>query len=92
MRVIKQTLLLESLNREATLYVMLPKDYDKDTKYPLIIMHDAQNLFSDQEASFGVSWGLKALFEQAPMKKVIVAGLSCANGFKQIRRIQSVFI
>lgn len=84
MRVIKQTLLLEGLNREATLYVMLPKDYDKDTKYPLIIMHDAQNLFSDQEASFGVSWGLKALFEQAPMKKVIVAGLSCANGLSRL--------
>lgn len=80
MRIIKQTFPLETLNRDAILYVMLPKDYDTDTKYPLIIMHDAQNLFSDQEASFGVSWGFKELYEQTPMKKVIIAGLSCASG------------
>lgn len=84
MKIIKQVFPLHSLNRDAMLYVMLPKDYDRDVKYPLIFMNDAQNLFSDEEASFGVSWGLKDLYEQTSMKKVIIAGLSCANGLNRL--------
>ena len=84
MQIFKEQILLPSLKRQATLYVMLPKHYTKDEKYPLLLMHDGQNLFYDEEASFGVSWGLNDLYENESKKPIIIAGISCANGLDRL--------
>lgn len=43
---------------ERTVVVLLPADYEQNTakKYPVLYMHDGQNLFDPQTSSFGVDW------------------------------------
>ncbi|MDY0210850.1 MAG: alpha/beta hydrolase-fold protein [Acholeplasma sp.] len=84
MTIIRKTIHLESLNRNAICSVMLPKAYDKDYKYPVLLMQDGQNLFDDKEASFGVSWGLETIFDHTEMPDIIVVGISCANGLNRL--------
>ena len=44
------------LNNERPIYVWLPPDYDHTTRrYPVIYMHDGQNLF-DHHTSFAGEW------------------------------------
>lgn len=47
MKIIKETLDLKDLGREATLYVGLPNHYETqlEASYPVLYMHDGQNLF-----------------------------------------------
>jgi predicted alpha/beta superfamily hydrolase len=46
-------------SRKCTLY--LPPSYYDNTlkKYPVIFMHDGQNLFEDSRAAFGVAWKIQ---------------------------------
>ena len=44
-------------DEERTAYVYVP-DGDPDRRYPVLYMFDGQNLFYDETASFGKSWGL----------------------------------
>jgi len=64
--------------------VLLPKGYHTSEKrYPVLYMHDGQNLFLDEEASFGVSWGLKDYLEQSDLE-IIVVGIDCnREGFER---------
>ena len=41
-------------------YVYLPTMYeaDPDRRYPVLYMFDGQNVFFDEDATFGKSWGL----------------------------------
>lgn len=84
MNVIVKPFHLPLLNREAKLYVMLPEKMEMDASYPVLFFHDGQNVFFDRDASFGVSWGVKEIFEQNDMPKMVVVGLSCANGLNRL--------
>ena len=44
----------------------LPIDYDADlaTSYPVLYMHDGQNLFDHREASFGVEWQVDEILDR----------------------------
>ena len=43
-----------------TIYVYLPNDYDENRKekYDVLYMFDGHNLFSDEVATYGKSWGI----------------------------------
>ena len=84
MNVQKETLYLETLNREAQLYVGLPNTYDPNTAYPVLFMHDGQNLFFEEDAAYGVTWGVKEAFEKDALPECLVVGLSCAHGFDRL--------
>ena len=61
-----------------TAYLYLPEMYDEepDMRFPVLYMFDGQNVFFDEDASFGKSWGLyDFLTEAAP--PLIVAAVSC---------------
>lgn len=62
------TLWIPQLNRYRRIWVYVPPDYDEtDQKYPVMYMHDAQNLFgkqSTQNATWRVSHTLNRLFAQ----------------------------
>ena len=48
---------IPQLNRERKIYVYLPDDYDADGKpYPVIYMHDGQNLFVKKNEINGPTW------------------------------------
>ena len=41
-------------------YIYLPDSYEKDTTkhYPVMYMFDGHNVFFDEDATYGKSWGM----------------------------------
>lgn len=68
-------------NASRTIHVYLPKDYDKrtDERFPVLYMHDGQNLFFNRKSFGGFSWGIKHQLEAAERKEktngIIVVGI-----------------
>lgn len=68
---------IKELNRTTTLHIYLPDDYDGyAAAYPVMYMLDGHNLFYDEEATFGKSWGLKEFLDRYD-KEFIVVGIEC---------------
>ncbi len=64
-------------NRERNIRVFLPKDYfESKKKYPVLYMHDGQNLVNKSELS-GFSWEVKATMDRLHQqtKGVIIVGI-----------------
>lgn len=61
--------------------VWLPPDYDKNKKkkYPVLYMHDGQNIVDPKTASFGVDWQVDetadSLIKQNRIKEIIIVGI-----------------
>lgn len=63
-----------SLNRHRRLWVYLPVGYDTSgTDYPVMYMHDGQNLFDELNA-FGSEWGIDETLD-AERGNIIVVGI-----------------
>ena len=61
------------------LHIWLPEDYTaSDTRYPVMYFFDGHNLFSDEDATYGKSWGMKAFLEGWG-KNLIVVGIECGH-------------
>lgn len=59
------------------IHVYLPNDYYvSEQRYPVMYMFDGHNLFNDEEATYGKSWGLQN-FLDCYDKKMIVVGIEC---------------
>jgi predicted alpha/beta superfamily hydrolase len=58
--VLAQRLAVPGLGRERTIRLYLPPSYETSParRYPVIYMHDAQNLFDEATSSFGQEWGV----------------------------------
>ena len=58
--VLAQRLAMPGLGRERTLRLYLPPSYETAPakRYPVIYMHDAQNLFDEATSSYGSEWGV----------------------------------
>ena len=61
-------------------YVWLPDAYDgdPDARFPVLSMFDGQNVFFDEDASFGTSWRMYD-YLNAGQPDVIVAAVSCSQ-------------
>ncbi len=81
MKLITETRFIESLNREAKLYVALPNSYEQSqNRYPVMYMMDGQNLFLPEDSVNGTIWDVAGCFEKHPdLKEVIVVALSCSK-------------
>lgn len=68
-----------TLNRQRKLRIYLPKDYENSLKrYPVLYMHDGQNLYCDEDAAYGTSWGVKETadnFYENYQKQFIIVGI-----------------
>ncbi len=74
------------LGNQRDILVYLPASYDRSDKpYPVLYMHDGQNLF-DPATSFAGEWGVDTALAKAPRKgrRAIVVGIPNAG----IERIQ----
>ena len=83
--VLAQRLAMPGLGRERTLRLYLPPSYETspDKRYPVIYMHDAQNLFDDATAYAG-EWGVDETldaFARTRGFEAIVVGID--NGGEQ---------
>jgi predicted alpha/beta superfamily hydrolase len=60
------------LSNSRPIYVWLPPDYDiSDDTYPVLYMHDGQNLFDSTKAAFGVEWGVDETVQKLIQSKTI---------------------
>lgn len=65
--------------------VWLPPSYDKeqDKKYPVLYMHDGQNIFDPQTASFKVDWQVDEtatkLIKEGAIEELIIIGVYCTE-------------
>lgn len=58
-------------------YVYLPAGYEEcEERYPVMYMFDGHNLFSDEEATYGKSWGLADYLDYTNTK-LIIAAVEC---------------
>ena len=80
---IDSTFVIPTLNRERKVWVYLPKSYSSSNKnYPVIYMHDAQNLF-DSNTSYAGEWKIDETLDIANSKggrEAIIVGIE--NGGK----------
>jgi len=67
----------QELNREIKIFMMLPKSYNEgDKSYPVLYMNDGINLFDDNLATYGKSWGIIEAFENNPdLTELIIVGI-----------------
>ncbi len=83
--VLAEKLAMPGLNRERGLRIYLPPSYAKSPakRYPVLYMHDAQNLF-DAATSFAGEWGVDETLNELAAKQgleLIVVGID--NGGEQ---------
>jgi predicted alpha/beta superfamily hydrolase len=77
-KIIDTAFKIPQLNRTRRIWVYLPKGYGTSKKsYPVIYMHDGQNLFNEQTAPFG-EWGVDEALDTLQIKtkkEAIIVGI-----------------
>ncbi|MFY8005389.1 MAG: alpha/beta hydrolase-fold protein [Chitinophagaceae bacterium] len=77
-RIIDTAFTIPQLQRKRRVWVYLPKGYGTATKtYPVIYMHDGQNLFNEQTAAYG-EWGVDECLDslqRLTQKECIIVGV-----------------
>ncbi len=63
---------MPQLNRHRRIWVYIPPEYrHSDHEYPVIYMHDGQNLFEEATA-FGTEWGVDEVVDNMRNKSIVV--------------------
>ena len=59
-------------------YIYLPASYEKEPekRYPVMYMFDGHNVFFDEDATFGKSWGMNNFMKKSK-KELIIVGVEC---------------
>ena len=59
-------------------YICLPEGYEgnEDKRYPVMYMFDGHNVFFNEDATFGKSWGMAKYMEESK-KELIIVGVEC---------------
>lgn len=68
-------------NKKRRVRVLLPKNYyTEEERYPVLYMHDGQNVFYSREAYSGYSWKtIPAIKRNPDIKKMIIVGIDNDN-------------
>ena len=70
-------------DEERYAYVYVPDGYEEGTQFPVLYMFDGHNLWDDDEASFGKSWGMLDYLEETNAG----SGLKISRAFKPFFQI-----
>ena len=73
--------------RRAYVYVPAAWEEDPSLRFPVLYMFDGHNLFFDQDATYGKSWGLLEYLE-ANRTPLIVAAVECNHGPNSARLVE----
>ncbi|MGM9589203.1 MAG: alpha/beta hydrolase [Faecousia sp.] len=77
--IVKRDFIYTPKGTSRPLHIWLPEDYDHtEERYPVMYFFDGHNLFSDQDATYGKSWGMKDFLE-GWSKPMIVVGIECGH-------------
>lgn len=64
---------ISSFKQERLIRVYLPKNYNEgDRGYPVLYMHDGQNVFRDADAIGGISLGLEDFLDENKLEVIVV--------------------
>lgn len=75
----KREILYPPRGTNRTLHIYLPKGCgNSGERYPVMYFFDGHNLYRDQDATYGKSWGLETFLE-GWYKDMIVVGLECSH-------------
>ena len=75
--IVKEDVLITPFDLERTLHIYLPEDYEEsDKRYPVFYMYDGHNLFRDEDATYGKSWGIEEFLDQSDYQMIVV-GMEC---------------
>lgn len=77
--IIKRDLIYTPKGENRLLHIYLPDNYcDTSERLPVMYFFDGHNLFRDEDATFGKSWGMRTFLEQWT-KTMIVVGIECGH-------------
>ncbi|MBI5573085.1 MAG: esterase [Elusimicrobia bacterium] len=71
----------KKLNNKRSIIVYLPPDYEKNIKkiYPVLYMHDGQNIFDSATSFTGIEWAVdetvEKLISESKIKEIIIVGI-----------------
>jgi predicted alpha/beta superfamily hydrolase len=79
-QIIDTAFFIPQLNRYRKIWIYLPSSYNKtkNKTYPVLYMHDGQNLFNEQTSAFGMEWGVDECLDTLATqlnKECIVVGI-----------------
>ena len=83
--IVKRDFVYSPKGKNRPLHIWLPEDYFyTNRQYPVMYFFDGHNLFSNEDATYGKSWGLKEFLEGWP-KDMIVVGIECGHeGYERL--------
>ncbi|MGL6229175.1 MAG: alpha/beta hydrolase [Culicoidibacterales bacterium] len=74
---------IDAFNRERQITVYLPHDYATSTRqYPVVYLHDAQNLFDDARAFGGQAWRIQNYFNLEHLPQAIIVAIDNDEQFR----------
>ena len=77
--IIKRDLVYSPTGKDRVLHIYLPDHYNEtDERYPVMYFFDGHNLFRDEDATYGKSWGLDG-YCAAWDKQLVIVGIECAH-------------
>ncbi|HVW14160.1 MAG TPA: alpha/beta hydrolase-fold protein [Mucilaginibacter sp.] len=81
--IISENFDMPQLGRQRRVWIYLPKDYQSSRKkYPVVYMHDGQNLFDAYTSGYG-EWGIDEIMEKLPAKdECIVVGIDHGGQYR----------
>ena len=69
----------ENLDNKRTISVWLPPQYNPDSTYPVLYLHDGQNMFDKRYAAYGAIWEAdktaERLIRQGFLRPLILVGV-----------------
>ena len=73
---IKEKILIPYLKKERMLHIYIPEDAKANERFPVFYMFDGHNLFVDEDATYGKSWGILKYFTKNNIRCIVV-GVEC---------------
>lgn len=77
--IVKRDFVYTPNGKNRPLHIYLPDDYEETTaQYPVMYFFDGHNLFLDEDATYGKSWGMKEFLDNWG-KDMIIVGIECGH-------------
>lgn len=77
--IVKRDCLFAPNGKNRPLHIYLPDNYNETKEhYPVMYFFDGHNLFYDEDATYGKSWGLKTFLDNWS-KSMIIVGIECGH-------------
>ena len=82
---VKRDFLYSPKEKNRPLHIWLPDGYHlSEDRYPVMYFFDGHNLFRDEDATYGKSWGMKSFLEGWG-KEMILVGIECGHeGYERL--------